>query len=426
MAHVLMAYWLRSGPVPSLSMPVSAPSLAHRRSAIHGSLREAPRTRVLHWIETSIESGEFGPGDPIPAERTLAGMLGVARNTVAAALDEAERRRLVMRYSPNARKRFVPTPEAKAALPSSAICVMGAKDPFVDGRPAPRWTDRYLSIDLLSRLSRTGKHVLFLNGGSLSEPDVDSLFASPPAGMIVVNAVSGHPLAMRALECCRKASVPVVVYGNAPELQTFDRVFTDHRAGGREVVQWLIERGCRRIVPMLPGAPAEHWMRERLAGYDEAMRKAGLEPTPAVVFGAEGLGALPLEEQFRIHRALAMERLVALRANGPLDAIVCLTDHWAKPVIAAMRDLGIVPNRDILVSGYDHIGTDSEFGSFESEFPIVTVDKHNERTAEDMARLLVARMAGELPPEPQLLTHPHELVVRTDLTEPHPDKDNAP
>jgi hypothetical protein len=41
----------------------------------------------------------------------------------------------------------------------------------------------------------------------------------------------------------------------------------------------------------------------------------------------------------------------------------------------------------------------------------VTVEKHNERTAEDMAALLLARMDGTLPPEPQARIHAHEVVV---------------
>ncbi len=374
-------------------------------------VREAPRTRVLHWIENAIASGAIGPGDPLPSERALAEQLGVARNTAAAAIDEAERRRLVVRHNPGARKRFVPTTAPETAISSSAVYVMGAMDPFVNGRPAPRWSDRYLSIDLLSRLSRTGKHVLFLNGESLSESEVDALFQSPPAGMIVANAVSGHPLAMRTLELCRKASVPVVVYGNAAELREFDRVYTDHRAGARDLTQWLIGRGCRRIVPMLPSTPSTHWARERLAGYAEAMREAGLEPGEPILLDIPDLDRMPAETQFRLARSLTLESLVRLRAAGGIDAVECLTDHWAKPVLAAIRLLGLRPNQDILVSGYDHIDCDEDFDTFEPERPLVTVDKHNEKTAEDMADLLVARMAGTLPPAPQCRLHRHEIVT---------------
>ena len=43
--------------------------------------------------------------------------------------------------------------------------------------------------------------------------------------------------------------------------------------------------------------------------------------------------------------------------------------------------------------------------------PAVTVDKHNERSAQDIAELLLARMEGRLPAEPQARIHEHELVV---------------
>lgn len=42
----------------------------------------------------------------------------------------------------------------------------------------------------------------------------------------------------------------------------------------------------------------------------------------------------------------------------------------------------------------------------------MTIDKHNEKTAAELAALLVARIEGKLPPEPQSRTHDQELIVR--------------
>ena len=395
--------------IQSLHAPISPGT---RRKSDSKDALESPRMRVLNWIERSIAKGELSPGDPIPSERALAERLGVARNTAAAAIDEAERRHLVVRRNASARKRFVPPVGSETALSSSTVFVMGAMDPYVHGGPAPRWSDRYLSVVLPPLLSRTGKHVMLLNGDSLAESDVDGLFRTPPAGMIITNAISGDPLAMRALEHCREAAVPVVVYGNAPALAGFDRVYTDHRAGGRAVTEWLLSQGRRRIVPLLPQEPSTHWARERMEGYAEAMRAAGLSPAPIAVYGDNGVDEMPSAEKFRVYRALALSTLLDLRAHGDFDAIVCLTDHWARPVIAALRALGLDPFRDVLVSGYDNIDRDEDFDDYETEGPVVTIDKHNEKTAEEMADLLVARMEGRLPPEPQVRTHAHELVVR--------------
>ncbi len=373
--------------------------------------RSSPRGRVVQWIANAIASGKLQPGDAVPTVDELAQLLDVARNTAAAGVLEAERRRIVERRSPNARKRFIPAPSA-APLVSATICVLGELGRFSEGRTAPRWSDAYLALELVPRLSVAGRHVMFLNGDALSDDDLDAFFRSPPAGVIVTGTVNDHLLALRALERCREAHIPAVVYGNAPELRSFDRVYTNHRAGARMLTEWLLARGCHRIVPFFPQPPTTYWMCERLEGYAEAMRAAELEPHPCVVLGDAELRAHAQgERRFRIYRALALSKLVELRHDGEVDALICLSDEWTEPVIAAVRDLGLEPNRDILVAGYDNVTCGADLGAFESVRPIVTVDKHNEKIAADLAALLLARMAGDLPPEPQARTHDQELVV---------------
>ena len=229
--------------------------------------------------------------------------------------------------------------------------------------------------------------------------------------MIVTSVVNDRPIALHALELCRDAHIPAIVYGNAPELRSFDRVFTDHRAGARDLTNWLLGRGCRRIVPFFPVAPSKYWMRERLEGYAEAMRAAGLEPLPCAVSGDAVLAANAEDEShFPLFRALAVAKIVELQRNGGVDALLCYNDEWAKPAIAAIRELGLEPNRDILVAGYDNVTQEAGFGAFEPGKPAITMDKHNEKTAAELAALLVARMDGALPPEPQMRTHDQELI----------------
>lgn len=388
----------------------------------------APRERVLRWLAQAIESGALAPGDAIPSERALAKLCGVAQNTAAAALDEAEARGIVVRRAPTARKRFVPDAPQGAALSSATIYAMGDLGNHSDGSPEPRWTDRYLSMECFSRLARTGRHVTILNSESMSETCVDAIFRTLPAAMLITSTVAGNPLAMRALEKCRALGVPVVVHGNAPELRDFDRVYTDHRATGRALTEWLLAHGRRRIVPFFPHIPDTFWAHERLAGYADAMRAAGLEPLPSAVFGTDLPDDTPPEECFRVRKALAMAKIVELgcgrdcRRAGPdskrttarvaPDALLCLTDNWARVAIAAMRDLGLKPHEDLLATGHDHIAPGAEFGAFEADSPDATIDKHNETKAEAMAALLAARLAGELPDGPQYRVHPFALVER--------------
>ena len=411
-----------------------------------------PRVRVLQWLQRAIEDGEIQRGEAIPSERALAKLLGVAQNTAAAALDEAESRGIVFRRSPSARKRFVPDAAASSVVANATIYVMGEPAFAPDGSPAPRWTDRYLSMEAVARLSATGRHVMVLNSDVLSAAAVDDLFRAPPAAMLILSTVAGHPIAMRALEHCRAASIPVVVHGNAPDLRAFDRIYTDHRATGRDLTRWLLARGRKHIVPFFPFMPETFWASERLAGYADAMREAGLTPYPCAVFGTALPDDTPPAERFRVRRALAVSKLLELgcgkatrsRDCGPgdarpshhrapddagpshhrgpddagpshachPDALLCLSDNWARVAIAAMRDLGLAPHRDILVVGHDNIAPGAEFGAFEAEAPDATIDKHNETKAAALAALLADRLAGELPPEPQCRTHAFELVTR--------------
>ena len=377
-----------------------------------GTRGRSPRGRVVQWLVDAIAKGELRPGDAIPTVDELAASLGVARNTAAAAVVEAERRRVVERRSPGARKRFVPMFASEAPLAASTVCVLGELGRFSEGRNAPRWSDAYLALELVPRLSLAGKHVMVLNGEVLAEGDIDAFFRSPPAGMVVTSSVNDRPIALHALARCREAHVPAVVYGNAPELRSFDRVYADHRAGSRMLTEWLLRQGRRRIVPLFPFAPSKYWMRERLEGYAEAMRAAGLEPHPCVALGDAELEAhAEGGRRFTFFKALALDKVLQLRREGGVDALLCYNDDWTLPVLAAIRDLGLEPNRDILVAGYDNVTRSAELGAFESARPIVTIDKHYEKTAVDLAALLLARMAGTLPPEPQARTHPQELVV---------------
>lgn len=397
-------------------------------SADPAALPKSPRARATEWLESAIASGRIPPGGEIPSVRELAKLAGVAKNTAVLAIDEAEARGIVVRRDPAARKRYVPDVAANGAVAASTIYALGDLGLSPDGAPAPRWTDRYLSLEAVSRLSATGRHVMLLNSDALSPAAVDDLFRASPAAMLILSTVGGNPTAMQALERCRAGGVPVVVHGNAPELRAFDRVYTDHRTTGRKLAEWLIARGRRRIVPFFPYIPDTFWARERLEGYADAMRAAGLEPLPCALFGTDLPDETPPPERFRVRKALAMAKLLELgcgkgglraghdskrtTARPDPDALFCLSDNWARVAIAAMRDLGLRPHEDILTTGHDNIAPGAEFGEFEADGPDATIDKHNETKAEAMAALLAARLAGELPPVPQRREHAFALVER--------------
>ena len=372
--------------------------------------REAPRARVFRYLERAIASGEIPQGGAIPSERSLAALLGVSQNTAAAAVDEAEARGLVIRRA-GTHRRFAGSPRG-GSLASSTIYVLAALPSFSDIATAPGWSDEFLALNVVRRLSLMGRPVTFFNSKSLPGGGLDAIFEARPGGMVVTGGVNNDPVAMQALALCREAGIPVATYGNAPELRGFDRAYSDHRAGSRELTRWLLSQGCRRIVPFFPSAPVRFWECERIEGYKDAMCEAGIEPMPCAVFGDAELRAQTSgERHFRIFRALAISKLLELRRDGGVDALLCLNDSWVPHVAAAIRGLGLEPNRDIILAGYDNGSIENLPIPFTYERPAVTIDKHNERCAEDLAELIVARIDGTLPPEPQIRMHLNELVV---------------
>ncbi len=377
--------------------------------------RESPRARVMRWLNESIESGKFPCGSEMPSARAIASLLGVAPNTVVTALEEAVASGLVTCRT-GTRKRYageVPKASPAAGTATFPVVVLARPGRFNSLATAPTWTDSFLSLDIVRRVSSAGRPTLFFDADALPEDGLDAVFAANPSAMVVPDSVSGDPLAMEALARCRKAGIPAVAYGNSPELRGYDRAYSDHRAGSRELTRWLLAHGRRRIVPFSPFAPGKFWEHERIAGYEEAMREAGLEPAPCKVFGTPLLGLHQMSANFQAFKSMAVAALVALKRDfggeWP-DALLCRNDDWTWSAQCAIQELGLEPNRDILVAGYDNMVRNPDFEPFEIPPPVVTIDKHNELTSEDLASLLLARMAGSLPPEPQVRVHKHELV----------------
>ena len=374
---------------------------------------ESPRARALNWLKRSLESGEIKAEAEVPAAHAIGKRLGVATNTAAAALEEAEKLGLVTRRA-GTRKRYAgELRKGGDSLASSTVFVLARQIPYPDIATAPSWSDSFLALDVVRSLSRLGRPVALYTPQSLPAGGLDAIFEARPCGMVVTGSVMRDPVALEALRRCREAGIPTVAYGNSPELRGYDRAYSDHRAGSRDLTRWLLSHGCRRIVPFFPFAPIEFWEQERIEGYEEAMREAGQEPAPCKVFGTSLLRQHQISENFQVFKSLAVAALVALKRDfggeWP-DALLCRNDDWTWSAQCAIQELGLEPNRDILVAGYDNMVRKPNFEPFEIPPPIVTIDKHNELVSEDLASLLLARMAGTLPPEPQARIHKHELV----------------
>lgn len=170
-------------------------------------------------------------------------------------------------------------------------------------------------------------------------------------------------------------------------------VSIDHRQAAIDAVQYLLNRGHRRI-GLVSADETFRWARLRHEGYEHAMQRAGIEPDPQLV-----RMALSLDYEAG---AQAVGGLVAL--VEPPTAVFAVSDTLAIGAIKALRRAGRRVPDDIAVVGFDDLPLSAVF-----EPALTTVSQPMRDLGAQAAEILLARLAGE---RLESRTLPHQVVVR--------------
>ncbi len=382
----------------------------------------SPRTQVLRGLRAYIRSGDVVRGEPLPSERALATRFRVDRKTVRRALDELAREGLIEELGER-RPRIVREVSAGQAVSLLKRTIVLVSD--VELRPkafhlSQGW-DTAIVLEALEAFQAQGYSVLAVHPDRFGETPNNALTALRPAGLMVMYGVAATPRGRELLDACRSAGTPCVVYGDLPEHSGFDRVHSDHHRGSYELTRHLIGKGCKRIVRFWRMHKTPRWLEQREAGYLQAMSEAGLEAPPPI--------RTPELSDFswtHSHTASDFQNLARVllgflydpmsRGDAP-DALMTATDPHALQVSAALRLLGKTPGVDVQVVGYDNTYRDLIEWQWEKTPPSATVDKNNAAIAREMALLLVARIEGRLPDQPQCRAVEPRLLVTQGLHE---------
>lgn len=368
---------------------------------------------VVNHIRECISSGYLACGDSLPSMQVLGDSMNVSPTTVLTALREMEQDG-TLRCLPNG-TRIVAGASEGAGILGRAILFLTAHTQELGDREKQAslssagagWevaVDHAASVALRS----TRSHMLILRSSEMTSADVAQLLRHPPRGLVVTNTEGTQPAEQLIHELCERR-VPVVKVGSANDAGSCDSVASDHRAGARDLTRWLIGRGCRRILRFWcwpKEQPRLDWLAQRDAGYEDACREAGIEVLPPLQY--QGVIRTPMSpEDVQEDAFAAAGRLWEhLRGPQPVDAIMTVSDGMATTVAAACRTLRLVPNQDVAIVGYDNYWHNAPWLAWESTPPLATVDKQNLLIGQEMVNLLMDRMEGKLPPEPQ-----HRLVA---------------
>lgn len=164
----------------------------------------------------------------------------------------------------------------------------------------------------------------------------------------------GVPVSDRLATELASGRSPCVLVGHRhPD---FDSWTWDDRAGAHAAVNHLIKQGHRRIA-MINSQEHSESQKERIEGYQEALKQAGIEPdTSWLVKGAPQYHGGYSEED-------GQDAMNSILNNLPeVTAVFCSSDVQAIGALAALRAAGKSAPKDMAIIGYDDIKTSRFIG----------------------------------------------------------------
>jgi LacI family transcriptional regulator len=252
-------------------------------------------------------------------------------------------------------------------------------------------------------LFRCGHTTVFCNiegDEELAIAGVEALIEQRVAGFVFLALVERTPQLAKSL---RNTDIPIVAIGLRQEWS--DSVGPRDREGGRLATQHLIDLGHRRIGYMRTAMTEASGDRARHAGYLEAMRSAGIDPPPVMLWQ-------PDTNEIRVGRH-PTPLAKALRGPTAPTAVFVWNDYGAIELIEACETGGIAVPDDLSVVGFDDIAIAGL-----RRISLTTVAQPLDFQAEKAVTILLERIDGQDSQKPHHLTVPVELKVRNSTAAP--------
>jgi LacI family transcriptional regulator len=173
-----------------------------------------------------------------------------------------------------------------------------------------------------------------------------------------------------------------------------DRVISDYRDITIDVMTHLLSLGHQRI-GFIYGIAVHNLGTDRLFGYQESLRAAGLPADPGLVVEC----GPNVEDSY--HATLQL-----LKSSSRPTALLAINDFLAVGALRAIKDLGLEVPRDISLFGYDDIPLSKYLVP-----RLSSASKDGEKMGREATRLLLSRMQDPDRP-PQQVRLPARLILR--------------
>ena len=344
---------------------------------LHQRLREAIREQIL--------DGTLPAGAALPSERTMKEHFGVSRATVRQAVNALIQDGFLQSIAGTGT--FVLEQAPKPTM-TGLIGLITSSTNFNFFYPE-------LTAAFNQRIREAGYGlVISLHNEHTRSLDqlVNELLDQNVVAMAITPPRYGDMTAILAR--LRQQQIPVICIGRNTPLEGVDIIATDNEAIGYQATQHLIECGHKQIVYI--GLLDYSTGSERAAGYQRAMREAGLQPYIEQLSDPSNDGMeISHSGAPREHMAgPAYEKAHQIWGQGHTlprpTAAFCFNDIAAMGVYKGLREIGLgIPDAVSIVS-VDNLITVRHF-----EVPLTTFALPGEKIGIRSAELLLRRLSGD-------------------------------
>jgi DNA-binding LacI/PurR family transcriptional regulator len=330
--------------------------------------------------------GESGPARTLD---DLAALSGVSRATVSRVINGR-------RVSTPIRERVLRVVEETRYRPNAAARTLASGRSGVVGvvmhvDPHQLFQDPYFSQMLqgvTDYLAGQRAGMMFWLGNRTKEEILDHVLGMSFLDGVIISA---HALEDPTVDGLLASSMPTVLIGHRRADASANYVDIDNVQAADDTTTHLISLARTRI-GHITGSRGTVAGEDRVAGYRQAMRRAGLRVDGLIVDG-------------NFTRESGVDAADKLLDAG-VDAIFCANDASASGALEAIRARGLRVPEDVALAGFD----DLEFAAH-LDPPLTTVRAGVRQQGVEAARSLL-QLLGDVGRSPRRVLLPTELVIR--------------
>ena len=349
--------------------------------------------QLADLLKQQIQAGAYLPGSRLESEPEIATRYDVARGTVRQALDLLVEQGMLDRIQ--GKGTFIAATEASPCVNRVGVVVPYLNDNLTVG--ILRGIESVLRAHEFSLIYSPSEGDL-----ELEKEQILRLLREKVCGLILMPVSSSNEAAV--ISQVLTPEIQIVVVDRVVPGWVTNSVFVDNNGGAMMIVRHLLAQGYTRIACISESGYVSA-VAERVRGYEEAMRLAGLLPLAAIPLEwhhAHWDGSPPI---FKEEQMKPIEQFIRSSAEPP--ALFCVNDFIASGVMKYLLQRGFCIPQDVALAGFDDIPLAQYL-----PVPLTTVAQPRLEIGKEAARLMIdlIRSPGQ---EPRKISLSVTLVARS-------------